>query len=391
MHKKKILIITNICPTNEEPNKGLYVWNQVTRLKEHFDLKVFSTKPKALFSNSEKADQWLIHDDIDIYQASYLMIPKIGTLFSGKIYYQTFIQRLTDLRKTFPFDLIICYWTYPEGFAAVRFAKEFNVPIIIRPRGSDINLTIDHVLLKNRIKKTLEQADLVIPVSEKLRQKVILSGVKANIPYSLLNGINVNEFHVEPRHEAREILSLNPDQKMILFVGNLIPIKGIDLFMAAILLCDQLAQKDFEFCFIGSGNKHDELNQLAKKLQHCKLRLIGEVEHSQLIHWMNASDILCLPSLHEGCPNVILEAFACGLPVVATDVGGVSELVKSESLGILVPPGDEKCLADVINQAVHKNWDRQFISQSVKNQTWDQVADRIKNECEQLIDKGQNV
>jgi glycosyltransferase involved in cell wall biosynthesis len=99
--------------------------------------------------------------------------------------------------------------------------------------------------------------------------------------------------------------------------------------------------------------------------------------------WLAAANIFCLPSYAEGCPNAVIEALACGRPVVATNVGGIPELVDSES-GILVAPQDSQALADAFHQALSRRWDEPAISQRAQR-GWDQVAEETRQICMECL------
>jgi glycosyltransferase involved in cell wall biosynthesis len=100
---------------------------------------------------------------------------------------------------------------------------------------------------------------------------------------------------------------------------------------------------------------------------------------------MNAADLLCLPSESEGLPNVVLEAFSCGCPVVGTAVGGTPELV-APGCGLLAPPRDRAALAQAIADALAKPWDAAFIT-SQPIDSWEQVAAKTLTICEQEVAK----
>jgi glycosyltransferase involved in cell wall biosynthesis len=91
-----------------------------------------------------------------------------------------------------------------------------------------------------------------------------------------------------------------------------------------------------------------------------RIHFHGRVAHHMIGRWMNACDLFCLPSLDEGTPNVLLEALACRTPVVATDTGGIPEIVSPES-GILFPKGDVPALAGALRAALERDWDRDRI------------------------------
>ena len=107
--------------------------------------------------------------------------------------------------------------------------------------------------------------------------------------------------------------------------------------------------------------------------------LLAEIPQAGLAAWMNAADVFCLGSLREGCPNVVLEALACGLPVVATKVGAVPALISSEKFGLLVEPGDARALERALREALARTWDRAAISAWGRSRSWHHVAAELKD------------
>jgi glycosyltransferase involved in cell wall biosynthesis len=106
--------------------------------------------------------------------------------------------------------------------------------------------------------------------------------------------------------------------------------------------------------------------------------LTGEVTQEALALWMNAADVLCLASRREGCPNVVLEALACGLPVVANAVGAIPELLSTEEVGLLVPPGDGRALEQALRRALGKPWDREVVRRRAGVRSWEEVAVELR-------------
>jgi glycosyltransferase involved in cell wall biosynthesis len=177
------------------------------------------------------------------------------------------------------------------------------------------------------------------------------------------NGIDQERFHPCDRTEACAALGLPTDRRRILFVGNLLPVKGPTFLAAAF---KQLADlQDVNVVFVGSGS------EVARLPAGERLFVVGARPHEEIPLWMNACDALCLPSLSEGLPNVALEAMACGLPVIASRVGGVPEVVRDGTNGFLVPPSDPVALADALRLALATEWDRKSIRKSVCEFDWD--------------------
>ncbi|MCK5408370.1 MAG: glycosyltransferase, partial [Candidatus Krumholzibacteria bacterium] len=103
----------------------------------------------------------------------------------------------------------------------------------------------------------------------------------------------------------------------------------------------------------------------------------GEKNPNEIALWMNACDLLCLPSLNEGVPNVVLEALACGLPVVATNVGGIPEVVVEDIAGILVDPGEPVKLFEAIDVAFGRDWPALEIAGCAERYSWDTNAENV--------------
>ncbi len=165
------------------------------------------------------------------------------------------------------------------------------------------------------------------------------------------------------------------DQKIILSVAALIPNKGIEILIRALQIL--LAQKEEKNCclvIIGEGPLRAELEKLATTLYVEKhVRFVGAVPHGELYRWYNAADVFCLASSREGWPNVVTEALACGTPVVATDVGGIPEIICSPEIGLIVKR-HEREIADALAIALKKPWQRESIVTYARARTWEQVA-----------------
>jgi glycosyltransferase involved in cell wall biosynthesis len=211
--------------------------------------------------------------------------------------------------------------------------------------------------------------------SEALRGKLAGEGIEATTVY---NGIDRQKFRPLDRADCCRTLGLDPARKRVLFVGNLLPVKGPTVLAEAFaLLCHpersegspagtteilRSAQNDkpVDLILIGTGTERITTG-----------RCVGTRPHDEIPIWMNACDVLCLPSLNEGLPNVALEALACGLPVVASHVGGVPEVVRAGVNGLMVPPSNPDALADALQRALETKWNRDAIRASVARFDWD--------------------
>jgi glycosyltransferase involved in cell wall biosynthesis len=151
------------------------------------------------------------------------------------------------------------------------------------------------------------------------------------------------------RRTARVVLGLEPDATIALYLGALSPEKRADLAIDAIARLD-----DVELIVVGDGPERARLEEMAVAVAPSRVHFLGQTPHPQGA--LNAADMVVLPSDTEGQPRVAVEAGLCGLPVVATRVGGLSEVIEDGSTGLLVSPGNASQLAEAMRTALAARW-----------------------------------
>jgi glycosyltransferase involved in cell wall biosynthesis len=172
---------------------------------------------------------------------------------------------------------------------------------------------------------------------------------------------------------------LDPRDRIIVYVGRLVATKGIfDLLAAFTELCK--GDSFLRLVLVGDGVMRMDMEQAVQRLglEH-RVRLPGGKGHLDVARWLAASDMLCLPSWSEGYPNVVVEAIACGRPVVACDVGGTSEIVTASN-GLLVPRRNPARLATAIREVLDRTWDESAVSRTVQR-SWMNVAKETLHVC----------
>jgi teichuronic acid biosynthesis glycosyltransferase TuaC len=268
-------------------------------------------------------------------------------------------------------DLILNYWLYPDGYAAVRVGRELGVPVIVGAIGSDIRARNDPITIR-RVQETIMDADAVITVSEELRQQVIARGVPVDKVTAILNGCDTAIFYPGDRATARKQLNLDETAELIVYAGNLLATKGLGELLEAFVRLSK-SRPQLQLAIVGQGPYCDTLRRrVAMAGMEGHVILPGRCDAAGIAQWMRAADIFCLPSYSEGCPNVVVEALACGRPVVATHVGGIPELVK-ETCGLLVPPRDVTALRVALDTALTRLWDSTEIAHTC-TRSWETVA-----------------
>ena len=223
----------------------------------------------------------------------------------------------------------------------------------------------------------------MLTVSEHLRDQAIRLGASAERSRAVRNGCDTSIFRLADRAAARAKLGLDAESEVIVFVGWIAPTKGLRELIDAVKRL-RISHPRLQLFCIGEGALQRELETRAKNAGlHGSVRFLGWRESLEVASWLAAANVFCLPSYAEGCPNAVIEALACGRPVVATNVGGIPELVDSES-GILVAPQDSEALADALHQALSRRWDEPGISQR-SQRGWDQVAEETRQICMECL------
>ena len=134
------------------------------------------------------------------------------------------------------------------------------------------------------------------------------------------------------------------------------------------------------------GRFEEEIRQLVSTLHmESRVRFLGHVSPAILPELMSAADLFCLASTREGWPNVVHEAMACGTPVVAADVGGVSDMVPSESYGYVVPVNDPAALREAIGKGLDRTWDHEAIAGWAASRSWENVAREVLEEFRAVL------
>jgi glycosyltransferase involved in cell wall biosynthesis len=218
-----------------------------------------------------------------------------------------------------------------------------------------------------------------------LRQKAIRMGVDAGKVRTVRNGCDPSVFHLADRSAARAQLAVDKEVELVLFVGRLDTKKGIgELLEAFAALASR--RPNLRLAFAGDGPGGEPLRGKAKHLAlENRVTLIGAGPSERVAQWLAAADVLALPSYNEGYPNVVIEALSCGRPVIATNVGGILELV-NEKCGILIAPRDSRALAVAIEEAMDRHWDEHSISEQFRR-GWDEAADELLRICEQALEQ----
>lgn len=388
----RVLTLTTLFPNHRQPNHGVFVYNRVKALARYAEVRVVAPVPWAppgLWGEKYRTfrsitDQELVAG-LPTYHPRYLVIPKMLVSRYGDFYFWSLRRFMERIHRQYPFDVLDVHWAYPDGYAGVALARRLGVPVCVSLRGSDIHTYPKSPAIRGLIGATLAKADRVIAVAASMLPLVEGVGVSRERVVVLPNGVDTERFAPMPREAAREELGLPRDAAIILAVGRLESPKRFDLLIDAFLELCRIEPRDLRLVIVGKGRLGEDLkSRAAKHSSGGRVHFAGEVPNDSLAAWYNAADLLCLPSDNEGCPNVLLESAACGTPFVASNVGGVSELVCREN-GIAVPANTKDAWVEALRTAIATAWDRREVAATAAGRSWDRIGKRVFEEFLTLV------
>src|SRR5262249_30152341 len=306
----------------------------------------------------------------------FLVVPRVPW-FTGLAYALAIRSDLRRLGVERRHVLLHGHCLYPDGVGVALAARWLRSPYLLTAHGSDVNVYAAKPALRPQIRWSLRGASGVITVSGPIRRRVLelIGEAGPQVEHIPCAGSAPAGFGQLDRAEARRQLGLPAGGRVVLFVGNLVPLKAVDRLLDAwaFLLRDGFAAPEDRLVIVGDGPCRGPLEARAQSLAPSVI-FAGGLPHAQIPARMSASDLLCLVSREEGTPNVVVEALASGVPVVATAVGGVPELIDDGRNGMLVSGGEAEDIARTIREALRRDWEPSRLRASVAHLTWDSLA-----------------
>ena len=381
MNKPKLLVFSSLFPSQIRPNAGVFIRERMFRVNKEIPLIVISPVPWFPFQSLLR--YWRPHfrpqpslyeeqQGIHVYFPRFFSIPGLFKSYDGLFMALGSLPTLFKLRKHF--NIIDAHFAYPDGYAATLLGHWLKVPVTITLRGTEVPLS-KLPARKKRMLSALKNAKRIFSVSDSLKQHVISLGADGDKIRVIGNGIAVDKFYPLDRSIVRCELNIEQDAKVLISVGALVDRKGfhrvIELLPELIKLYPKLI-----YLIVGGdspeGNIKSLLQQQVKELKlEPHVRFLGAYPSDQLKQPLSAADVFVLATANEGWANVFLEAMACGLPVITTDVGGNKEVVNAPELGMVVAFGDAEALLSALILAFDKDWQSSEIISYAQQNSWD--------------------
>lgn len=379
--KLRVLLFSTLYPSSARPGHGIFVETRLRHLlaSGQVDAKVVapvpwfhSTDPRhgeyAKMAATPRAES---RHGVEVLHPRYLLPPRVGqhvAPFMLALGAAPTVRRL--LRDGYDFDVIDAHYYYPDGVAAALLARRFGKPFVVTARGSDLNVIGRYALSRRMMNWAARRAATSIGVCEALTDVLHDWGHERDRLQVIRNGVDLERFRPHEPATAAAALGLRGGP-ILLCVGNLVEVKGHALALEALGVLSR-THPDARLLLIGEGGLRERLTAQARSLGLAdRVTFVGRVPNDQLAPWYSAADVLVLPSHSEGWANVLLEAMACGTPVVATDVGGSSEVIRDARVGRLVAERSAAQMADAIAAVLRECADRAHVRRYAEGFGWD--------------------
>jgi len=380
-------------PTPKKPNASAFIQRrleQIEKQKETQGLEYDVLYPAVEYSPFLKfiLRTFKNYNVFDTYPHKYelnnivyrYITKKMGLIDFLQNYYRSyewFEKIIPDEVDLSSYDLIHAHFAFPNGIIAKNLHLKYGIPYVLTLHGTDIHtLPYKSEQLKKEIVESLENASCCIFVSDFLRKEAVNLGYSGKNAVVIPNGFDPEVFYYEKKDSAKEKMGFK-EKYLVGYVGNLIDVKNV-MLLPKIFNQIQEQNHNTNFVIIGEGNLDEPLKKSCFE-ERVDVRFTGSIPQNEVADYMRAMDIMILPSKNEGFGAVVVEAQACGVYVIGSNVGGIPEAVGS--VGRVFSVNDE-FLSNVSDYSVgilNNGIDIEAMLKRIKNFTWEKI---IKDEFE---------
>ena len=267
-------------------------------------------------------------------------------------------KALEKLLKEVDIDIIHGHYLFPAGAAAVEVGSKHKIKTYVTAHGSDMfEMYKKQSFMRPFIKKVLKKADVVFAVSNALKHEILATGVEDIESKTRLywNSVDIKKFSSDNKN-----LLENHSKQIVLFVGNIIKRKNVNLIIEA----KKQSNEDYELVIVGDGPLKKDLEEKVRNENIPDVTFLGS--RSDVENIIPGCEVLVLPSFSESFGLVLIEALACGKPVIGSNVGGISEII-TDDVGLLIDPNDSATLSDAIDRIIGDEEFRNKLASNARN------------------------
>jgi glycosyltransferase involved in cell wall biosynthesis len=392
----RVLAVTNLAPTVGNHMSGIFVVRRLQQYpKFHIDYLAISLGfedcwdvrfvKKLLRKNSNAPLDQLL--DVKFEHAlisrnlAKLLLWRTRLIDNAKLISE-YVHRIESMLGDFQFDLIHAHGMYeiPAGEIAYLLARKHNKPFMVTLHGSDVNLLMPK--RKQRYTEIFESASKCIFVSKALLEKAKSMGFSGKNAVVIPNGYDETIFIPMNKEAVRKELGIHREgYKYVGFVGNLIPIKRADKLGEIFHLIAKEIPETF-FIVVGDGPLREKIEKETKGLN---IVFTGRLPQKDVAKYMNAMNVMVLPSREEGFGAVVIEAQACGTCVIGSSNGGIPEAIGFPEY--VVKEGDqfEERFAKRVVEVLKEGYDMNRILERVKEFTWKNIVGKEIDVYRQIL------
>ena len=320
----------------------------------------------------EKTKQFETSNNVFIHRVKFARTQSY--VVNSLLYFSEVLRTIRAIRP----DVIHACQTNFNGTYGAFIAKILGIKIIIHEHGKFYDLPMWHKVLF--AKPALQNADYLLAPSKGLAHE--MEELAKREVRVIPNAVDLEDYIGLTKRKARKGLGISEKKRIVLFVGRLTPVKSLDTLILAISIVDREVE-NVELVLVGEGKSKKYLqNLVSEKNLEQVVTFVGNVKHSLIPTYMAMCDVFVLPSERESFGIVLLEAMAAGKPCVASDVGGVPEIIEDTKNGILITPGNENELADAIKRILEEEEIADFYGRNnrikAKVFSWEKVIEAVK-------------
>lgn len=372
-----IVTFTNLFPNSVQPTHGTFVRERMRRVVAAGGFawtvvapvpEVFAPLRWGVFREQARIPARESYEGITCHHPRYRHWPGLSLRRQAAAMARGARATLRELAARGPL-VVDAHYLWPDAVAAAMLADELGVPFAWTARGTDVNVIAGDAHVAAELRRWAPRAAFVAAVSRALADRTAeVTGLPRDAVFEVRNGVDLERFQPGDAQAARRALGLPVDGKLLLGVGRLVPGKGFAVAARAVATMPA----DVRLVLVGDG---PERAAIANALGD-RVIFLGKRAPDQVAQAFRAADVFVMPSEREGWPNVVTEALASGLRVLATPVGGIPQILGDpapgdERLGALVPVGDVAALAAAARRLLAAPADRAAVRAFAGRYGWD--------------------